>query len=485
MKLNLKKTLPVLLFVSLLGLSACGDPKTSDASSTAASSTAPTSTSSTTSSVASSASSGSSEKVEITFWHTMGHNNATLLDNMISRFQAKYPNITVNATSAAGSYDDLESLILSAIPANTTPTMAFCYPDHVAEYIEKNKAVVDLTSFMNDPEIGFQESDGSHKDNDGNVLSGKDDYVKSFWDEGSSYTTSGVYSVPFAKSTEALFYNKTVFDQKGWEVPQTWDQMWDLCATIRAAYPDKGADGKYTYYPLGYDSDSNMYITLSQQMGIPFTSATGDHYLFNNDQAKDMVRKLKTNYDAGYFVTKGTSANSTFTSTKFTAGEILMSIGSTGGTTYNQTGNFTVGVAVPPSIDLDKPAVISQGPSICFFNQATAAQKRAAWLFYRFISTAENSTYYAVSTGYQPVRTSSYSTAIYTSFVNAAAGDRTIFNDVASTTLNMQTSYFNSPVFVGSAKARNEMTGLMSSVLLGSKTVDNAFNDAMSNCLNG
>lgn len=473
---NLNKTLTFLTFVSLLGLSACAGVKTS--------STAPTSSPSSTNSGAVSSTSGAQNAVTINFWHTMGHNNQTLLENMISRFEAAYPYITVNQTSAAGNYDDLESLILSAIPAKTTPTMAFCYPDHVAEYIEKNKAVIDLTSYLNDPEIGFQASDGSHNDTSGKTLTGVDDFVPSFWEEGSNYTAKGVYSVPFAKSTEALFYNKTAFDQNGWSVPQTWDQMWDLCASIRAAYPQKGADGKYTYYPLGYDSDSNFYITLSEQKGIPFTSATGDHYLFNNAAAKTMVSDLKSKYDEGYFVTKATTANSTYTSTKFTNGEILMSIGSTGGTTYNQTNNFTVGVAVPPSMDLEKPAVISQGPSICFFADATAEQKRAAWLFYRFISTADNSTYYAISTGYQPVRVSSYETSKYTSFVNAAAGDRTIFNDVASVAQGMQNSYFNSPVFVGSAKARSEMTGLMGSVLLGSKTVDAAFNDAMSNCLN-
>jgi multiple sugar transport system substrate-binding protein len=260
--------------------------------------------------------------------------------------------------------------------------------------------------------------------------------------------------------------------------------MWDLCATIRAAYPDKGEDGKYLYYPLGYDSDSNLYITLSEQMGIPFTSATGDHYLFNNAEAKAMVTGLKDKYDKGYFVTKKTTANSTYTSTKFTAGEILMSIGSTGGTTYNQTANFTVGVAVPPSVDLDKPAVISQGPSICFFNKASAAEKKAAWLFYRFISSAENSTYYGISTGYQPVRISSYQTANYLKFVQAASGSRTIFNDVATVAQDMQSSYFNSPVFDGSAKVRTEVASLLGSVLLGSKSVDGAFTDAMANCLN-
>ena len=272
------------------------------------------------------------------------------------------------------------------------------------------------------------------------------------------------------------FYNKDVFDQNGWEVPQTWDQMWNLCQIIRDTYTEDEIVA-----PLGYDSDSNLFITLCQQMGIPYTSTTGDHYLFDNPQAKAMVKDLKEKFDKKYFITKGSSGNNTYTSTKFTSGEILMSIGSTGGTQYNGTQNFEVGVAEVPSYDLNSPAIISQGPSICIFNDASKEEQRAAWQFYKFISTAENSTKYAVSTGYQPVRLSSYQTKNYIDFSHETTN---LMNKVASLSSSLLNSYFNSPVFVGSATARKEVGSLVSSVLLGSKSVDDAFTQALSNCVN-
>ncbi len=421
--------------------------------------------------------------VTVEFWHTMGKANQDILVSMINAFEAENPDIKIKQSAAAGGYDDLEALILKNVQTGTLPTMAFCYPDHVAEYLSSGGSegiVSDMTSYINDEEIGFKASEGSHKDSNGNTVYGKDDYVKTFWEEGSNYTKSGVYSVPFAKSTEALFYNKDVFDQNNWTVPNTWDQMWTLCKEIKATYGDE------IVAPLGYDSDSNLFISFCEQRDIPYTSATGDqHYLFDNDKAKEMVTDLKAKYDEGLFITKGSSGNNTYTSSKFTAGEILMSIGSTGGTTYNQTMNFTVGVAEPPAYDLSKKAVISQGPSICFFNgisqNATPKQLRAAWKFYKFISSAENSTNYAITTGYQPVRTSSYETATYKSF---ASDTTSLMNKVASVSSGMLDSYFNSPVFVGSAKARNEVGSLISAVLLNSKTVDQAFEDAFSNCVN-
>lgn len=40
--------------------------------------------------------------------------------------------------------------------------------------------------------------------------------------------------------------------------------MWNLCRKIKEINKD--------ITPLGYDSDDNMYITLSAQYGIPYTS---------------------------------------------------------------------------------------------------------------------------------------------------------------------------------------------------------------------
>lgn len=423
--------------------------------------------------------------VEITFWHTMGKQNNDILTAMIAQFNQVYPNIKVKDLSVSGDYDELQNMLLSNVSTGNLPTMAFCYPDHVAEYIDRN-AVLDMSRYVDHEQLGFTEEDGSSTDEQGAVRVGAKDFVDSFWREGTEYDKPGLYSVPFAKSTEAMFYNKTKFDNNGWSVPQTWDEMWSLCREIRGQYPEKDDKGEYVIYPLGYDSDSNFFITMCQQYGLDYTTndlTTHDsHFIFNNQGVKDMLAELKGYYDEGLFKTKGTSANSTYTSTKFTAQEIFMSIGSTGGTTYNATKNFDVGVAVPPSVDLNEPAVVSQGPSICFFNRATSAQTTAAWLFYRFISSATNSAIYSISTGYQPVRYSSYETKYYKDFV---AGDSTdLLVKVADLSSTMLESYFTSPVFVGSALARNEVGKMLPSILQG-KPIDAAIDQAMSNCLNG
>ena len=405
---------------------------------------------------------GESGPVELTFWHTMGQANQTVVRDMIANFKVdyaeKYPGIKITDSSQGG-YDDLFSKIKSAIPAGTTPTMAFCYPDHVAHYIDSG-AVENLQNYVDAEVAGFA-----------------DDFVSGYWNEGREYQNPGLYSVPFSKSTEALFYNKTFFDMHSLEVPTTWNEMLELCRDIKAIAPN--------VTPLGYDSDSNLYITLSQQLGIPYTSSNPETpFLFNNNNAKEMVTYLKDLYDEGLFVTKGASPNNSYTSTQFTEGKAMMTIGSTGGTSYNQSPNFDVGVAIPPSYVADEPAVISQGPSITIFSRFSARQKEAAWDLYKYISNTANSARYSIMTGYEPVRTSSYATEEYQMHLNAEGANANLFTNVAKVTYTMRDSYFFSPVFVGSAVARDQVGGIISNVLLGTKNVEEAFQDALIECVN-
>ncbi len=411
---------------------------------------------------------------EVTFWHSMGKTNQAVLDTMITEFNKIYPNIKITH-SAQGGYDDVKSNIADAIPAGTTPTMAYCYPDHVADYLPSD-SVVKLDNFMNSSLIGLGVEANGLGDKDAS------DYIATYLSEGNNYTLNGkklegYYSMPFSKSTEVLFYNKDVFSENGWTVPTTWDQMWTLCETIKSTYPE--------VTPLGYDSDANFFITYCAQNNIPYTTGEGsDHFLFNNAQAKAFVTKIKEysclEGQKGYWTSQAQLGSGTYTSTKFTNQEILMSIGSTGGTTYNVSSNFSTGVAALPQSDTNNGKVIMQGPSICFLSDSTLAQRVGAWLFYKYTTNTHNSAIWSSSTGYNPVRTSSFTDSAYGTSTSSLVNDVLKF---AGTGSDYSKWYYTSPSFKGSSAARDQVNNLMSGVLTGTKTVDQAFEDAYQNCL--
>ena len=411
------------------------------------------------------------------FWHTLGQNNRGWLETLINEFNKIYPNIRIQA-SQQGSYDDIKTKIDRAIAAGGTelPTMAYCYPDHVADYIASG-AVIPMDGFVDDETIGFTVEDGSHVE-DGETVYGAGDFVQTYWNEGKAYQKEGLYSLPWTKSTELLFYNKDLFDQQGWTVPTTWEDMWNLCRIINE---DWGSQVDGWYAPLGYDSDENMFITFCRQNDIPYTSNESDNrVLFNNDQAKSMVTTLKGYYDEGLFKTKGTGPNNTYTSSFFESGQVAMMISSSGGTSYANTPNFNVGVAPAPySGEAD---YVSQGPSLCFFANSSWEQRYAAWLFYRFCTESTNSALIATSsTGYDPVRISSYETEYYLNWVDDQKDS--LFGQASQVTEEIRDDTFFTPVFPGSATCRTEVGGILTNVLLGTRTVDQAFSEAYSRCI--
>lgn len=421
---------------------------------------------------------------KVTFWHTMGQSNQETLNRMITEFNKIYPNITIEH-AAQGDYDDIKEKVSAAIPAGTTPTMAYCYPDHVAEYMSAG-AIELMDPYIEDKTIGLGKNAEIEAKGDSfkqYLSGGVEDYVDSFWSEGKSYgeefgVLNGVYSVPFSKSTEVMFYNKTFFEEKNLKVPETWEEMEAIMPVIKG----------YGYTALGYDSDANMLITMFEQEGIPYTSIDkDDHFLFNNDRAKALVTKLKGWYDNGYIVTSGSSANNSYTSNMFVGTsepQVVMTIGSTGGTGYNYTDKFEVGVAKIPGGTLNSH-VISQGPSICFFKRATQVEKYAAWLFYKFISNTYNSAVYSVLTGYSPVRKSSFQSVPFLNYITdiTKTGKEKLVQQTLEFNENLKEYYFVSPAFKGSSTARKEMDGIIANVFLGTKTVEQAFNDALTNCI--
>ena len=408
------------------------------------------------------------KQVEITFWHTMGDNLQTALNGIIENFNKEYPNITITHTQVGG-YPDVRDNVLTNIPVKSTPNLAYCYPDHVALYREA-KAVAVLDSYINDSRYGFSQEQ-------------LDSFVPGFYEEGKSFGDGKMYLLPFVKSTEVLYYNATEFAKKGYKVPTTWDELWTLCETIKAA--------NSTAIPLGYDSEANWFITNAEQNGFKYTTSDktygpAGHFLFSNKGNKAFVTDLKTKYDKGLFTTE--TMYGAYTSGLFTASTnaSLMCIGSTGGASYQSSTAFETGIAqIPQTKNGAKDAVISQGPSICMMSKSDKQQELASWLFLKYLtSNVDAQTSFAKASGYIPVTTEAQNSEDYQKYLNAAGGTSKdgVKALAAKVAVEQSDKYFTSPTFVGSAQARDEVENIIVNVLKGT-AVDKAFSDAIQACI--
>ena len=423
--------------------------------------------------------------VTIRFYHQMGASLKAILDAAIADFNKIYPNITIEHRSL-GDYNGVRDQIKKEIAVGNQPHLAYCYLDHVALYNKEN-AVQTLDVFINDENVGFTQAE-------------LDDFVEAFYNEGRMLGDGMMYSLPISKSTEVLYYNKTFFEEHDLEIPTTWEEMEEVCRRIKEIDPDS--------IPLGYDSESNWFITMCEQYGSDYTSATGQKYLFNNQTNIDFVTMFRTWYQNKWVTTVELSGG--YTSSLFTGDgsnswegseaskgtRCYMSIGSTGGAAYMQptltNGQFAfeVGIASIPQVNPAEPKVISQGPSICMFKQENPQEMIASWLFMQFLTT--DHTFQgscSMSNGYAPVIKSVSNNPTYAEFLAKADvnGTANITAYAVKVAIEQQDAYFALPTFIGSSVARDQVGLLLQKVFTLpaeglTEAIQKAFEDAVDEC---
>ena len=424
-------------------------------------------------------------EVTITFYNTMGTNLTPVLDTYIAEFNVLYPNIHVEYTSVGG-YDDVRDQISKEIPEGIQPNIAYCYPDHVALY-NLAKAVQPLDAYIDNTAV-ITRADGT-TEVFGLTDEQKADFIEGYYNEGKQFGDGLMYTLPMSKSTEVLYYNKTFFDANGLTPPATWEELEELCLKILDIDPMS--------VPLGYDSESNWFITMCEQYGIPYTSATAPHFLFDNAEAKAFVKMFRDWYQEGYLTTQ--TLYGAYTSGLFVSTDEIrsyMSIGSSAGATHqrpakNADGSypFEVGIATIPQVNAENKKVISQGPSLCIFKKANAQEVAASWLFVKFLTTNVNfQAEFSMASGYVPVIKSVANNEVYAEFLANADGGDYIAALSAKVCLEQQDAYYTSPAFNGSSTARSQVGPLMTKCFAipdGSDVdaqIDAAFADAIAEC---
>ena len=422
--------------------------------------------------------------VTITFMNTMGSNLSTVLEAYIAEFEAIFPNIDVVSVNG-GSYDDVRDTIVTEITVGGQPNIAYCYPDHVALY-NLADAVATLDDLI-DSQITVTRADGT-TEIIGLTDEQKADFIEGYYEEGLSYGDGLMYTMPFSKSTEVLYYNKTFFDQHNLTVPTTWAEVEAVCEQIKKIDPES--------IPLGYDSESNWFITMCEQYKSPFTSATGDHFLFDNEQNHAFIKMFNEWYAKGYLTTQtlyGAYTSGLFTSTN--GMESYMSIGSSAGATYqrpaaNADGSypFEVGIATIPQVDADNKKVISQGPSVCIFKKSNPQEVIASWLFVKYLTTSVDfQAEFAMASGYVPVLKSVSENEGYAAFISKADGGNYVAALSAKVCLEQADAYYTSPAFNGSSAAREQVGALLTKCLTMTGAdldaqIKAAFADAVEEC---
>jgi len=415
-------------------------------------------------------------EVTIKFYSSMGQGYETILNDALVGFNQLYPNIHIEHTRG-GDYDSNRDLIKTMLGNGQSPNVAFCYSDHVALY-NRSRAVIPLDTLI-ESKIEVTRADETTEIL-GLTDEQKADFIETYYNEGKSFGDGKMYMLPFAKSTELMFYNKTSFTQWGLDVPDHWFatdgkqglETSDKTSMEYALAFIKSKDPNCT--PLGVDSGANWLITLFEQFETGYTKATGDHYLFNNEANREMLATLRRWASQRWFTTKSLLGGNTYTSTFFTSTssaegkKSYISIGSSAGAAKQvpaKTGTtypFEVGVSMIPqkeaNTSIANSKVISQGPSICVFKAVNPQEVVASWLLVKYLTTnAEFEARYGGEAGYLPVIKSVNNLPGYAEIIEKANTSDNMAGMAAKLCIEFKDAFFVSPAFYGSAEARDQM----------------------------
>jgi multiple sugar transport system substrate-binding protein len=340
------------------------------------------------------------EPITITWWHALEDQYTDLVNEVVDDFNNSQDLITVKA-EYIGKYSEVNEALAAAVAANSgLPGVVVANTDYVAQY-GASGVFEDLTPYI--AATDYDVDDFST----GLLLS-------------SQYDGKQI-ALPFLHSTQVIYYNKTIADEYGIEVPTTIDGLEDFVKAgaeacgMGLAIP--GWDQWYfetLYLNEGVDiiTDDNT-CDLNSDTAIGVTSMLKDmcdegiaYFAVGTEASGDMRQSF---YDQNLFAALHTSSlyNNYVNNCDFEVGMAWYPAASTGDS-YSEVGGCVLGI----------PAGNDQ------------ATKNAAWVFLQYLCGKEVNMKWAEGTGYLPTRNSVLTTDEGVAFLEAKPAFQCIFDNL-------------------------------------------------------
>ncbi len=143
---------------------------------------------------------------------TQGSVVQPIAEETLRKFEEAHPGVTIESDAEATA--DLRTKLTVQAASGELPDISWCPQSYSREFI-KDGLIIDWTDVIAaDPEWKAQFSD---------VV----------W-EGLTEPSGQITLAPMEAAIDSLYYNATMFEEHGWEVPKTWDEFIALCDVINA-----------------------------------------------------------------------------------------------------------------------------------------------------------------------------------------------------------------------------------------------------------
>ncbi|MDQ4501849.1 ABC transporter substrate-binding protein [Sinomonas sp. ASV322] len=330
--------------------------------------------------------SGVKPAASIDFWTNHPGKSQDVEKQLVEKFQAANPGITVNLVTAGSSYEDIAQKFQTAQAAKSGLPAVVVLSDvwWFRYYINGNIIPVDALI----KQLGVQVSDY------------RDSLVKDYQYGGKQW------AMPYARSTPLFYYNKDHFKAAGLpdRAPKTWDEFGEWAPKLMAAGLAQRA---FQYGPMagyaGWTMQNNLWgwgTGWSKDWDITCDS-------------DDAVAAMQWIQDTVY-KGKWAGVSSKDQADDFAAGIASATLASTGSLVgVLKNAKFNVGVGFLPGGPKATTNVCpTGGAGLGIPSGISKEQQLAAATFIKFVGEPENAALFSAATGYMPVRKSADMTAV-------------------------------------------------------------------------
>lgn len=324
-------------------------------------------------------------KYKLSLWHYLGSDTSGLFRDLVEEWNEKNPDVQVEL-SYGGNNRTMQDKLLASIVAKSAPDIALMDQFWVPE-LANSGALLNLDGRLSEQEEA--------------------DFLAPAR-SAASYAGS-LWTMPLGMSNQALFYNKEMFKAAGLNPnnpPSTWEELFQAGLKLSK---DTNKDGKVDQFGLVMPVSVNTggvyyFVTFLWQAGAELYNKDFSAAAFNSPAAIKAVQYLQML--VAYQVMPLANIPDAFLN-----GRAAMTLASTSSLGYYKSvANFDMGIAHMPAGERKVTGV--GGNSLGIF-KSDRAREDAAFSFVKWMTSADVSTRWAISTGYTPTRKSALESPAY------------------------------------------------------------------------
>jgi multiple sugar transport system substrate-binding protein len=324
---------------------------------------------------------------QVKVWHPWFGAEASLFESQIADFNKLNEWGIVVTAEGKENYGELYQQTLDALKASSNPHIVIALPEYALGWQQN---VVDLNTYLHDPEYGFTALEIS-------------DFANAVWSQDE---VGGIrYGVPAQRTARFMLYNQTWARELGFDSPPRTSTEFEIQACAAHTSLSKDADTKNDALG-GWLIDMNAATALSWMLAFDGGVQEEDGYRFLTPGNIAAFKYLKVLQQKGcaWVPSPDLAVNDRFVARQAlfaTAGLEELPDQARAFLTSGSKDEWTV-LAFPGA---EHEALVVYGSSFVMF-RSDAVTQLAAWLFIRWMLSPENQARWVQSTGLFPLRAS-------------------------------------------------------------------------------